>query len=263
MSSDLFGDAAAARKAARAAYRLATKEKRRAYNAAYYAANPHKQAEYRERFRAARPDYYQRYWADPEYREKRRLAEAARRATPEVRAAMIVQRQSAEYKAGRAAYKLLAAYRKRLAEYEAGQLAIKPFLHKQKLTPEQMAIARNARVRARYQADALYNLQRRMSSAVRMSLRVGRSSKRWQSKWLDLVGYTTEQLRDHIERQFVPKMGWHNMAKWHIDHITPLSSFTFETADDPEFKQAWALTNLRPLWGPDNIRKHAKRELLV
>jgi hypothetical protein len=58
-------------------------------------------------------------------------------------------------------------------------------------------------------------------------------------------------------------MGWHNLPQWHIDHIIPLSSFRFETAHDPEFKAAWALTNLRPIWAVDNLRKHAKRELLV
>ena len=48
-----------------------------------------------------------------------------------------------------------------------------------------------------------------------------------------------------------------------IDHITPLSSFNFETPDDPEFKAAWALSNLRPMWGPDNISKSAKRTHLL
>jgi 5-methylcytosine-specific restriction endonuclease McrA len=50
---------------------------------------------------------------------------------------------------------------------------------------------------------------------------------------------------------------------WHIDHIIPISSFSFSSPEDPEFKAAWALTNLRPLWAAQNISKGAKREVLL
>lgn len=49
------------------------------------------------------------------------------------------------------------------------------------------------------------------------------------------------------------------MGEWHIDHIIPLSSFSFEDAEDPDFKAAWQITNLRPLWKTENLSKHAKR----
>jgi len=67
----------------------------------------------------------------------------------------------------------------------------------------------------------------------------------------------------HLERQFLSGMSWGNRSEWHIDHIRPLASFSFEAVDDPDFKAAWALTNLRPLWGADNIRKGAKLDYLV
>ena len=67
----------------------------------------------------------------------------------------------------------------------------------------------------------------------------------------------------HLERQFLPGMTWGNRGEWHIDHIVPLASFTFTSPDDPEFRAAWALTNLRPLWAKDNIRKSAKRTHLI
>jgi hypothetical protein len=54
-------------------------------------------------------------------------------------------------------------------------------------------------------------------------------------------------------------MTWENRDRWQIDHIIPLSSFKYESAEDPEFKAAWALTNLRPLWTPLNYEKRAKR----
>ena len=53
------------------------------------------------------------------------------------------------------------------------------------------------------------------------------------------------------------------MGEWHIDHIVPLASFVIAGPDDPELRRAWALTNLRPLWAKDNMRKGAKVETLL
>ena len=58
-------------------------------------------------------------------------------------------------------------------------------------------------------------------------------------------------------------MTWQNMSLWHVDHILPLASFEYESASDPEFRAAWALTNLRPLWSVENLQKGAKRVLLL
>lgn len=80
---------------------------------------------------------------------------------------------------------------------------------------------------------------------------------------LDLVGWAGDELRAHLERQFVKGMGWHNLDDWHIDHIVPLASFTITGPDDPELRRAWALTNLRPLWARENEAKGAKRLMLI
>jgi hypothetical protein len=204
------------------------------------------------RWRAANPNWNAKWLAaNPDkaeiYRERKRLSSLALRASP-------------EWKDHPSNIKAKAAYRKRRAEYEARQLETKPVVVRR--TVEEKAKARLAWERARYQSNPFHNLNRRMSAAVRGCFRKDASKPRG-SRWFDLVGYTSEQLRDHIQRQFVPKMGWHNMAEWHVDHIVPLSSFTFDTEDDPGFKAAWALTNLRPLWGTENIRKQAKREHLL
>lgn len=47
----------------------------------------------------------------------------------------------------------------------------------------------------------------------------------------------------------------------HIDHRVPLSAFNL--GDDLEFKAAWAMTNLQPLWAVDNVKKAADRSLLL
>lgn len=78
-----------------------------------------------------------------------------------------------------------------------------------------------------------------------------------------MLGYSQQELAEHLERQFSKGMGWANMGKWHIDHIVPLASFDITGPECPEFKAAWALTNLRPLWAEDNLRKRAKRTHLL
>lgn len=102
-------------------------------------------------------------------------------------------------------------------------------------------------------------LNSRMASAVRRAmngLKAGRS-------WTRLVGYTAEELREHIERQFLKGMSWEEADKFHIDHIVPLATFNFDSAEHPEFRAAWALTNLRPLWATANISKGARRTHLI
>lgn len=77
--------------------------------------------------------------------------------------------------------------------------------------------------------------------------------------WESLVGYTVTDLMTHLEKQFRFGMTWENYGKWwHIDHIIPLSRLNYTSYLDPEFKQAWALSNLQPLWKIDNLRKGAK-----
>lgn len=121
---------------------------------------------------------------------------------------------------------------------------------------------RNARLRRRYQADPTARLKVRMRQAVHQSLRAAGNGKQ-RARWCDLVGYGVGELRRHLERQFLPGMSWHNIGHWHIDHIVPIASFGPMSPGDERFLACWALTNLRPLWKSENLRKSAKRELLL
>lgn len=58
-------------------------------------------------------------------------------------------------------------------------------------------------------------------------------------------------------------MSWNNYGEWHVDHIVPVASFSFASADDADFKACWAITNLRPLWADANMQKHDKRTHLI
>lgn len=80
------------------------------------------------------------------------------------------------------------------------------------------------------------------------------------SGFWEAVGYSPKELEDHIERQFLPGMSWDNMREWHVDHIIPVSRFRFSSMECEEFKQCWALSNLRPLWARENC---AKRDSVI
>lgn len=96
-----------------------------------------------------------------------------------------------------------------------------------------------------------------------ISCGVGRGIRRGSKNGrhsFDLLGYSLNDLTAHLEAQFWPGMTWDNYGRggWHIDHVRPLATFSYETPDDPEFREAWALSNLQPLWEWDNIAKGAK-----
>lgn len=105
----------------------------------------------------------------------------------------------------------------------------------------------------------LVRISEAISRQMWSALRDGKDGRSWET----LVGYSRQELLAHIELQFVKGMSWANYGEWHIDHIRPVSSFSFTSFDCPDFKDCWALTNLRPLWAAENIAKGAKRLLLV
>lgn len=94
------------------------------------------------------------------------------------------------------------------------------------------------------------------------------------SRWLSgryprppRLAYSLEELRTHIERQFSRGMTWGNYAGnrpygtkrcWVVDHIVPKHLFT-----EQQVAEAYALSNLRPLWMAENQQKSARRYHLV
>lgn len=101
--------------------------------------------------------------------------------------------------------------------------------------------------------DPRWAMSERMKVLTHKALKRGKAGR----LWLTLVPYTLDEFMRHIERQFLPGMSWQNRGQWHIDHIRPSSSFSFDSAEHPDFKDCWALSNLRPLWATDNLQKNA------
>ena len=96
-----------------------------------------------------------------------------------------------------------------------------------------------------------FRLGQNMGWTLRKNLKGKKAGRRWET----LVGYTIEDLIEHLESKFEPWMTWENYGKWHVDHIIPKSHFKYRSTDDPEFKKCWALDNLQPLDGIENMRK--------
>jgi hypothetical protein len=101
-----------------------------------------------------------------------------------------------------------------------------------------------------------YRLHSNISGAINASLTEKKNGRRWES----LVGYTLDNLVKHLEKQFTKGMHWDNygLKGWTIDHIIPVSAFNYKTANDMDFHRCWTLSNLRPMWLPDNVRKSNK-----
>lgn len=102
----------------------------------------------------------------------------------------------------------------------------------------------------RRKIDPKFRVDCNMRSLVRHSLKGRKNGWKWE-KW---VGYTLNDLVEHLEALFDDKMNWDNYGSyWHIDHIKPRSLFSLE-----EFKECWALSNLQPLEKIANIKKGNK-----
>ena len=100
------------------------------------------------------------------------------------------------------------------------------------------------------------NLDHRIGRMIWKGLK---KNKNW-NKWQDIVGYTLEDLKKHLENQFDDKMNWKKFlnGEIHIDHIIPKSWFIYKKQEDIGFKMCWDLNNLQPLWAKDNLIKSNK-----
>lgn len=98
-----------------------------------------------------------------------------------------------------------------------------------------------------------WNMRTALANAMRK--RGGRKDRHLEAA----LGCSVVEFMRHLELQFLPRMGWHNRARWHVDHIVPLSSAcTLE-----EVVALFCFTNLRPLWAADNRAKGSQRLFLL
>ena len=105
-------------------------------------------------------------------------------------------------------------------------------------------------------SDPLYKLISNFRTAIYQVLKESNVEK--NRHYFDILQYTPEELIIHLESQFKDTMSWDNYGEWHVDHKLPITSFNIEEMGDKEFMKCWALENLQPMWGEENIRKSNK-----
>lgn len=110
----------------------------------------------------------------------------------------------------------------------------------------------NAYYKNKMETDPIYKIKRNLRSRVAKALK-GIGSK--SDTTMNLIGCTVEELKAHIESQFVEGMSWSNYGHdiWHIDHIKPCASF--DLTDPEEQKACFNWENMQPLWAIDNLSK--------
>lgn len=101
--------------------------------------------------------------------------------------------------------------------------------------------------------DPLFKLKKNTRNMVLRYMSNGKC-KRTQ----EIIGCTYEELKLHIEKQFIEGMTWDNYGidGWHVDHIKPLAAADSEE----EIVRLNHYTNLQPLWALDNLKKGATFE---
>ena len=108
-----------------------------------------------------------------------------------------------------------------------------------------------------YGNDVAFTLAHRVRALIWRTLRF---NKKKNGKMKDILGFTADELKQHLESQFIDGMNWDALMRGeiHIDHKIPINNFKPQSEDDPAFKECWALSNLQPLWAKDNLSKGCK-----
>lgn len=107
----------------------------------------------------------------------------------------------------------------------------------------------------------LYNKKYPWRKAIRTLLynTIKRIGGKKENKTVDVLGYSAEELKIHIELLFTDGMSWDNYGEWHIDHKVPVCSFEKEV----NINIINALSNLQPLWKFDNLSKGKKPYYII
>ncbi len=98
-----------------------------------------------------------------------------------------------------------------------------------------------------------------VSSRIRQSLRNGKHGIKLREIF-NLIGYDINNLRQHLENQFLEGMSWENYGYrgWHIHHKISINKFNCQSIYDDDFKKCWALDNLQPLWMKEHFKKNGR-----
>lgn len=101
-------------------------------------------------------------------------------------------------------------------------------------------------------SDANYKIKNNVLKNIQDGLKIGFFNNRLEK----VLGYTSNDILKHLEKNFIEGMTWDNFGSrfihirnWHIHHIVPMKIYNFYNED--EIKKCWSLENLLPRWNDD------------
>lgn len=125
--------------------------------------------------------------------------------------------------------------------------------HKEVLRKRNRIYCRN-----RYKNDILFRMKENVRRVILFYLKKANGAKNKSKTWGSLT-FNSQQLKEHLEKQFDEKMNWENYGSyWEIDHIYPQSRLLYDSLEHPNFLKCWDLDNLRPLEVKENFIKGNK-----
>lgn len=118
---------------------------------------------------------------------------------------------------------------------------------------QKINIYRNEYQKNREKTDINYKLKNRMRLRIRLALKGVCKSE----TTTELIGCSIDNLRIHLEKQWLPNMSWNNYGygidKWNVDHIIPCAYFNHKIKN--ERLKCHNYINLQPMWQIDNMKK--------
>lgn len=109
------------------------------------------------------------------------------------------------------------------------------------------------RHKKRYAEDIQYRTICKWRAHMKRAATSGKSNKYIES----VIGCSAEDLKKHIESQFVDGMCWENYGnkdgQWSYDHIIPCAKFDLSMEGD--IRKCYHYKNVRPLWHKENCSK--------
>jgi len=216
-----------------------------------------KQAEYRrrpeirekERERKRTPEYKKvakGYFNRPEIRERENKRQNEYYKTPEKKKKAKDYRSRPEIRERKRERERTPEYRKKAAE-----------LRRRPAAREKV----NAWYRQRLRKDPRFALIKRVKNLLRTCLNRYGGPKQGRT-FEDILPYNEEDLIERLKNTIPEGYVWEDClagnGKLHIDHIVPIKAHNFKTQYDLDFKNCWALSNLRLYPAKDNMKKGAK-----
>lgn len=183
-----------------------------------------------------------RWKKSPKIREKKKIADKARRSTE--------SHKEAQRKKDREKYDLDPVYRQRKINSAC------QYFQDNK---EKVAERKKKWFKKKYRTDDNFKTKHLLRSMVARVIKGAKTEK--SSSTFDCLGYSASDFRSHIEKQFTRGMSWDNHGDWHIDHVIPVSFFIKSGEVDPAVVNA--LHNLKPLWAEDNHKKSDRVDFLL